>query len=144
MLNEQLSNLTHASFRFVIDIDGDRQGAFTECTLPVVEWDAEEIKEGGLNSYTHLLPGRLKPARVTLKNGIGKNKLLDWYIDSMNQKFTRKTVTISVLDSYRKPVQTWNINEACPVKLTGPELRSDSNTIAIQSLEFICGEVTIT
>jgi phage tail-like protein len=109
----------------------------------VVEWDAEEVKEGGLNTFTHMLPGRLKPARITLKNGIGKNKLLDWYVDSMNQKFTRKTVTISILDSYRKPIQTWNIKEACPVKLTGPDLRSDSNTIAIQSLEFLCGEVTV-
>ena len=67
-LNEQIAGQTHASFRFVVDVEGERLGAFTECTLPVVEWDAEEVKEGGLNSYTHMLPGRLKPARITLKN----------------------------------------------------------------------------
>lgn len=57
---------THAAFRFVVDVGDKRQGVFTECTLPTVEWEVEEVKEG-LNSYVHQLPGRRKAARITLK-----------------------------------------------------------------------------
>ena len=39
-----------ATFRFTVDIGGDKWvGVFTECSLPAIEWDVEEIKEGGRN-----------------------------------------------------------------------------------------------
>src|SRR5215207_2930459 len=83
-----------ASFRFVVNVDGMPAGAFTDCTLPVIEWEMEEIKEGGLNTGAHRVPARRKPASVTLKNGIGTVKeLMEWCIDAMNQKFKRRNVT---------------------------------------------------
>ena len=69
------------TFRFVVDVAGDRQAVFTECTLPVIEWEVEEVKEGGVNTYVQQLPGRRKPARISLKNGVGKSELLKWYFE---------------------------------------------------------------
>jgi phage tail-like protein len=141
--DESIRTLSNAAFRFVIEVDGERQAAFTECSLPVVEWDVERIQEGGLNTYVHQLPSRRKPATVTLKNGVGKSSILEWYINTMNESFKRKTVTIILLDSMQNMVMTWHIEEACPLKLTGPQLKTDTNAIAIQSLELLCGNITL-
>ncbi len=138
----------YASFRFQVDIDNKSgfTGIFTECKLPDVEWDIQEMKEGGLNSFTHQLPGRRKSTKVTLKNGLAtKGVLMEWYANIMDEDFDKflKSVTITLLDSNHQPVMRWNISNAYPSKLTWPELKSSDNVVAIQTLELACGEVTI-
>jgi len=140
---ETLRAHANPAFRFVIDVDGETQAAFTECTLPSIEVDVEELKEGGLNTYTHQLPGRRKAAKVSLKNGVGKSSLLNWYIESLNQPVARKQFTITLLDARLKPVIAWHLQDAYPIKWSGPNLKSDDNAIAIQTLELVCGEVTV-
>ncbi|MBK8932716.1 MAG: phage tail protein [Chloroflexi bacterium] len=39
---------------------------------------------------------------------------------------------------------TWDIEAAYPVKWSGPQLNSGDNTIAIQTLEFACGSISMT
>jgi phage tail-like protein len=141
--DDQIRALTNAAFRFVVDIEDERQAAFTECTIPVIEWNVEEVKEGGLNTYVHQLPGSRKSAKITLKNGVGTSELMQWYIDTMGESFTRKPVTITLLDSQLEPIMTWHMNDAYPLKWTGPQFKSDDNTVAIQTIELACGEVTI-
>jgi phage tail-like protein len=89
----------------------------------------EELKEGGLNTYTHQLPGRRKSSRISLKNGLAKNTLLSWYIQAIGKPVARKPLTITLLDSAHQPVMVWNIENAYPVKWTGPQLKTDDNTI---------------
>ena len=141
--NNTLIASSHPSFRFVVDIDDVPEAAFTECALPTIEWEVEEVKEGGINTYVHQLPGRRKAARLTLKNGVGTNKLVEWYLATMSQEFSRKNVTIKMLDAQLKPVMNWHFSGAYPVKWTGPSLKASDNSIAIQSLEMACAEVTI-
>lgn len=143
MSEQTLRALTNATFRFVIDVEGEAQGAFTECTLPIIEWDVEEIKEGGLNTFTHQLPGRRKGAKITLKHGVGTSELMNWYVDTMNESFTRKPMTVTLLNAKYQSVMTWHINDAYPTKWTGPQLKSSENSIAIQSLELACGEIMV-
>jgi phage tail-like protein len=134
----------NAAFRFVVAIDNMPVGAFTECTLPTIEWDVEEVKEGGLNTYVHQLPGRRKSAKITLKNGIGKAKIfLPWYTQNLHEIFTRHRVTIGLLDSLHIPIMVLNIEQAWFVKWSGPQLRTDENTVAIQTLELTCGEIVM-
>ncbi len=135
--------LTYPSFRFVVKLGNESVAAFTECTLPSIEWDVEEVKEGGLNTFVHQLPGRRRAGRVSLKNGVAKSSLVDWFIQAMKESFERKTVTIMLLDSQTNPVITWHMESAYPVKWEGPQLRSDSNAIAIQTLDLACGEITV-
>jgi len=134
---------TFAAFRFLVDVEGKTQAAFTECTLPAIDWELEEVKEGGLNTYTHQLPGRRKAAKITLKNGVGKSELVDWFIQTLSENFTRKSVAVSLLDLSSKPIITWNLADAYPVKWTGPQLQSDSTSVAIQTLDLACGEVSV-
>jgi phage tail-like protein len=141
--NDVYRATTNAAFRFVVDVGGETQAAFTECSLPSIEWEVEEVKEGGLNTYTHQLPGRRKAGKVSLKNGVGKSSLLDWYIQAMSEQFKRKPVTIKLLDVAYKTVITWNLEDAYPVKWSGPQLKTDANAVAIQTLDFACGEITV-
>jgi phage tail-like protein len=144
MFGDQLRFLTNASFRFVITVNGMPAGAFTDCTLPALELELEEVKEGGLNTYTHQLPGRRKSAKITLKNGVGLlNQLLPWYIKSMNEQFSRRRVTITLFSALIIPVMVWDIEDAYPVKWVGPDLQSGSNSVAIQTLELACGAINV-
>jgi phage tail-like protein len=138
-----LLNIT-AAFRFVVAIDNIPIGAFTECTLPVLEWEIEEVKEGGLNTYIHQLPGRRKSARITLKNGVGVARyFILWFTQNLHESFKRRQVTITLLNSLFTPMMVLNIEQAYPVKWTGPTLKTDDNTVAIQTIELACGEITI-
>jgi len=142
-VDDSLRARANPTFRFLVTIGGEAQAAFTECTLPVVEWETEEVKEGGLNVYTHQLPVRRKGARITLKNGVGKSSLLEWYLQTMREQFKRKPVTVSLLDARQQKIITWELADAYPVKWTGPQLKADENAIAIQTVEFVGGELTI-
>lgn len=133
-----------ATFRFAVDM-GDGQGlagVFTECTLPNVEWDVQQLKEGGQNTYVHQLPGQRKPNNVTLKYGLTKRKeFLDWYEETMEGKWKLRTVTISLKDSEGKDVMLWHLHGAFPVKITWPSLKTSDNAVTVVSLELACSWV---
>ena len=144
LLVEDLRQLANASFRFVVEVDAIPLGAFTECTLPTLELETEELKEGGLNTYVHQLPGRRKASKVVLKNGVGiATEIMAWYLKSMRGEFTRRSVTITLLSPRLIPIMVWSIEDAYPNKWTGPNLKSDDNTVAIQALELVCGDITV-
>jgi phage tail-like protein len=97
-----------------------------------------------LNTSVHQLPGQRKEATITLKNGIGiVDDLLSWCTDAMNEKFKRRKITVTMHNPFQEPVMTWRIEDALPKRWTAPQLQADSNTVAIQTLELICGEVTV-
>ena len=133
------------AFRFVVTENGHPLGVFTECTLPTIEWELEEVKEGGRNDFVHQLPGRRKTARLTLKNGVGKTTLSEWFWQMVEGTVARKTLTIELLNAKDKrsgdPVMRITIMGAYPIKWSGPQLKSDDNSIAIQTIEFACGQI---
>ncbi len=133
----------HPAFRFKVEIAGITQAVFNECTLPTVEWDVQELKEGGLNTYVHQLPGQRKVGKLTLKTGLGLASLLDWYKKSMNQQWERKAVTVILLDNAHQEVMRWNITNAYPISWKSPTLESDDNSVAIEELVLACNEVTV-
>ena len=47
------------SHQFVVEIDGVEAARFTESSGLQMTTDVFEYKEGGLNGYTHRLPGRV-------------------------------------------------------------------------------------
>jgi phage tail-like protein len=141
-----MPELIHASFRFVVEIGNGNSafhGAFVECTLPVIDWDPLEVKEGGVNSHSHQLPARQKKSTVTLKNGLASGELVNWCIKTMGEQFERLPVTITLLNSQRQPVMIWAIADAYPIKWTGPQLKTDTAAVAMQTLELACGQVTV-
>lgn len=127
-------------FRFSVKVDDMSLAAFTEFSLPNLDVETEEIKEGGLNSYIHHLPVRVKTGNITLRNGITSNgMLLDWYLDVLNGKIKDATrqVTVTMYDVSLQPLLTWTFRNAYPVKWSGPTLKTSENAVAIEAIEFV-------
>jgi phage tail-like protein len=125
---------------FVVEIGGTRMAAFTECTLPNLEIEVEEVKEGGRNEYVHVLPGQRKSGRIILKRGLTTSlDLFNWYKQMLSGGVAPATKTVSIIlfDSLGNPLARWDFNNAFPVKWTGPTLKSDQSAIAIEQLEIV-------
>ncbi len=145
MLGEMLLGaITTPGYRFVVAVDGVPIGAFTECTLPDFNLTVEEVKEGGLNTYVHQLPGQRQAAKITLKNGVGVGRaLLAFYQRAMNEDCGRMQVTVTLLNAMMMAVLVLHIRDAYPLRWQGPELRSGDNTVAIHTFELACGEISV-
>src|SRR4051794_8770041 len=64
---------------FLVKVDGEEIGRFTEAQGLEVSIDIEELEEGGVNGYTHKLPGRMKWPNLVLKRGVTEtNNLFAW------------------------------------------------------------------
>jgi phage tail-like protein len=136
----------HATFRFGVSIEGINQATFSECTLPALEVELHEQKEGGYNYGVHQVPGRVKAGRVTLKKGLAKSsELLKWYQQVLSGKVQEatKNVTVMVYDPSGQgtAIMTLVFERAYPVKWSAPALKTSESTIAIETLELAFAEV---
>ena len=127
----------YTSFRFRIEIAGITIAQVSEVTGLVFETETEPYEEGGVNDYVHQLPKRTKYQHITLKRGITDlEDMWKWYQDVISGKFKRKNGSIVLLDVAGEDKWRWNFSGAYPVKWTGPDLKSDSNTVAFEAIEL--------
>lgn len=127
------------TFHFFVDFEGSWAGqtVFTEVSGLGVEVMVQDYEEGGRNDHIHRLPGRVKVADITLRNGVtNSNDLWEWFKMILQGNFKRRNVSIVVVNQEQKEVQRWNLIKALPVKWTGPEFKSGQSTVAIQSLQL--------
>ena len=111
-------------------------GLFTQITGLSQQVDVMEYPEGGINTFVHRLPTRIKQGNVTLKRGVTQEKaLLQWFQSSV-VKVQPTDLSIAVLDSYGNTVQSWSFRNAYPVKWTGSDLNAGGNEFMTQSLEI--------
>ncbi len=135
-----MSEEAFSAHSFVIEFNGSPMAAFTECTLPTLEIETQDQKEGGLNEYTHVLPVRRKSGRLILKRGLtASQELLSLYRDLLSGQVQPATYSVSVVmyDSMKSELARWNFDKAIPVKWTGPTLKADAGAVAIESLELV-------
>ena len=129
----------HAAFRFAIQIDGITEAVFTECTLPSLEVEVHQQKEGGLNNAVHQIPGHVKAGKITLKRGIAtSSELLAWYVDVAQGKISESERKVSVVmyGSMSDELLRWNFEGAFPSKWTGPAFASGRSQVAVETLEL--------
>lgn len=84
------------------------------------------------------MPGIRKYGNVTLKKGIfvKDNAFFDWYTKIVRKTIERTTVVIKLLDEEGNPTMTWTLVNAWPTKVTGTDLKSDGNEVAIETIEI--------
>ena len=131
---------SQSSLRFTVAVDGINYGAFTEFTLPSLQIETQEIKEGGQNSFAHKLPVRVTVGSATLRHGVSTDfSLLNWYMDMLRGDIAAATrqVTVVMYDVGYLPLITWTFRNAYPVKWGGPSFKSDTSSVAIEELEFV-------
>jgi phage tail-like protein len=137
-----IRNDPYAGFGFLIEFEGLIAGGFSEVSGLQIETTIETYREGGLNDYQHKLAGATNyPSNLTLKSGLTDLQLMWlWYDDVRNGKIKRRNGSIYLLDRKGLPAMWWDVAGAYPVKWSGPELRADSNSVAVESVELVhCG-----
>jgi phage tail-like protein len=146
--------------------DGSAQSA-TVWPMPKfyfqVKWDAnvmsfqevsgldiqsEEIKyrHGDSPQFSVIkMPGMKKYGNITMKKGIfkGDNKFWDWLNQIKMNTIKRVPVTISLLDEGGAPTMVWTLANAWPTKITGTDLKSEGNEVAVESIEIVHEGLTI-
>ena len=125
-------------FHFGIDIQGVIQGFFTECSGLGSEHEVIEhkiVKDG--KEIVFKIPGRLKWENIVLKRGITSNMdIWNWRKEVEDGKVNdaRHDGSVIMFDEALKEVARWNFERGWPVKVTGPQVKSDSNEIGVEEL----------
>lgn len=123
--------------RFYVEIGGKTQAVFTEVSGLQLETEVMEYQEGGINDFTHRLPGRTKVGNVTLKRGMASsNDFFKWCAQIARGEIKRFNVTVVMYDVKGEELTRWSFLNAYPVKWIGPQLKSSEAATAIESLEL--------
>ncbi len=133
-------------FHFKVTID-DNEIAFQEVSGLDQEAEFLEYRSGkDKELVTQKRLGLIKTSTIVMKKGIFKNDLKLYNI--FKKIYTKGSyystsseghlpLQIQLLDENSKPVMTWKVKEAVPIKLVGTDLKSDASEIAIESIEFV-------
>jgi len=91
------------------------------------------------------MPGIKKTGNVTMKKGVFKsdNKFWDWFNQIKMNTIKRVPVTISLLDESGAATMVWTLANAWPTKITGTDLKSDGNEVAVETIEIAHEGLTI-
>jgi phage tail-like protein len=130
-----------AAFNFQLEIDGITRAGFSECTGLNAEANMIEYREGNESLTTRKLHGLIKYGNVTLKWGVTQDpELFNWFKTVVDGDIDRKqTMSVVLLDEQRNEAVRWNIINAWPSKYVIPDMKSDGNEIAFESVE-LCHE----
>lgn len=132
-------------FHFQVEWGGSKIG-FTEVSGLDVEREVIEYRDGSSPEYSKLkMPGLTKFSNITLKRGSFKkdNDFYSWWIVNKLESVERRDVTISLLNEEHEPVITWKVKNAWPSKIQPTDLKSDDNSIAIETMELVHEGLTI-
>lgn len=125
-------------FHFTVQIGGSEM-SFQEVSGLDTEADVIEYRAGNSPQFSTVkMPGLKKSANVTLRKGMFKDdsNLFDWFAQVKMNVIKRETVVIRLLDEEGKPLFTWTLANAFPTKITGTDLNSEGNEVAVESIEL--------
>jgi len=132
-------------FHFEVKWDSEVM-SFQEVSGLDIEAQPIEYRHGDSKVFSTIkMPGIVKSGNVTMKKGIFKsdNKFWDWFSQIKMNTIKRLPVTISLLDESNAPTMVWTLANAWPTKITGTDLKSDGNEVAIESIEIAHEGITI-
>jgi phage tail-like protein len=133
-------------FYFAVQLGDDKSISFQEVDGLNSETQVIEYRHG--NSpifYPIKMPGLGRVGNVTMLKGIFVNdaKFFAWYSEIKLNVIKRRTVVINLLDEKGNPKMTWTLNNAWPTKITGTDLKSEGNEVAVESVEIAFETLTV-
>ncbi len=134
-------------FYFLIEIADRTVARFQEVSGLDVDAQIIEYRHGNSPEFSTIkMPEIKKYGNVTLRKGIfnGDNKFWDWFNKIKMNVIERQPVTIKLLDEGGNPMMVWTLKNAWPTKITGTDMRSDGNEVAVEMLEVAHEGLTIT
>ncbi|MBL0911957.1 MAG: phage tail protein [Bacteroidia bacterium] len=117
----------------------DATMSFQEVSGLDTETQVIEYRHGDSAVFSTIkMPGIAKFGNITMKKGVFKsdNKFWDWYSQIKMNTIKRIPITISLLDESGNPTMVWTLKNAWPTKITGTDLKSDGNEVAIETIEI--------
>lgn len=129
-------------FQFAIEVGGMVTGYFTECGGIGSENEIAETKTVTDTGQEVVLkvPGRLKFGDVTLKRGITDNlQIWEWrqFVEEGKLSDARKNCSIIMFDRNYTPAARWDFVNAWPSKVSGPDVKSDSNDFGVEEMVLV-------
>jgi phage tail-like protein len=127
--------------RFHYQVDwGGVKISFTEVTGMDQQVEVIEYRHSDSKDFSKIkMPGMRKFSNITLKRGKfeGDFDYNNW-LDSIANDRTgqRRDVVVRLMNEKHEPVAVWKAARCFPVKVTAPDLKSDANEVAIESLEI--------
>lgn len=132
-------------FHFQVKWDSNVM-SFQEVTGLEVQSEEIKYRHGDSPEFSPIkMPGMKKVGNVTMKKGIFKadNKFWDWFNEIKMNTIKRVPVTISLLDETGAPTMVWTLANAWPTKVSGTDLKSEGNEVAVESIEIVHEGLTI-
>jgi phage tail-like protein len=130
----------------VSGLNGQQAVSFQEVTGLSSESTPIEYRHGDSPTFYPIkMPGLGKVGNVTMRKGVfaKDTKLFDWFNAIKLNTIARSTVVISLLDETNKPAMTWTLNNAFPTKITGTDLKSQGNEVAVESIDIAFETLTV-
>lgn len=133
-----------AAFHFRVELGDLGEVSFQEVSGLDQEAQIIEYRHGDSEVFSTIKrAGIIKTSNLVLKKGIfdGDSRLAEMFQKIYEKEYygdeaSRLDISVQLLDEAGEIVMGWQIGKAVPVKLTGPSLKSDSNEVAIESIEF--------
>lgn len=122
------------AFRF--KILGAGAGGFSECSGLGLEIEVLDHHEGGVNDHVHKLPTRVMQGNVTLKRGVVDASLWKWCASIVPGRVDQRSVTIKLLDESGAEALSWQLKDAFPVRIQGPDFGAGQSNVAVETLEI--------
>jgi phage tail-like protein len=134
-------------FYFTVKLGSqDSTVSFQEVSGLEAETQIIEYRQSNSKQFSTIkMPGIAKYGNVILKKGIfiKDNNFFKWYDAIKMNTIKRETVTIQLLDESGNPTMTWTLTNAWPTKISSPDLKSDGNEVAVETLELAHEGLTI-
>jgi phage tail-like protein len=126
-------------FYFSVQLGDDASINFQEVNGLESETKPIEYRHG--NSpvfYPIKMPGLGRVGNVTMRKGTFVNDARFWtyYNEIKMNTIKRRTVVVNLLDETGAPKMVWTLNNAWPTKITGTDLKSEGNEVAVESIEL--------
>ena len=133
-------------FYFSVKLDDGDSVKFQE--LAGLDSESRPIEYRHGNSpifYPIKMPGLGHVGNVTLRKGVFANdaKFWAWYNEIKMNTIKRRAVVITLLDETDAPKMTWTLDNAFPTKISGADLQSTGNEVAIETLEIAYEGLTV-
>ncbi len=127
----------NVEFKFS-DRDASSEMKFQEVSGLNKEMTTEDLTEGGENRFVYRFPKGTKYSNLVLKRGmVPDSRVIDWARDAIdNFDFKPVDITVSLLNPDHQSLVTWEFIGCWPLKWATTDLKSQENSLVIESLEL--------
>jgi phage tail-like protein len=131
------------AFLFGLEIEGKLSGFFTN--VGGIGSETEVVQQKVVNTETgetiiRQIPGRLTWTPITLKRGVtSQMDIWDWRQAVVEGKIdaARTNCSIIAYNQENKEIARWNLENAWPSKVIGPEMDSGSTNYMIEDVTIV-------